>query len=63
MTTGTKNRGRPIYFGFWFVLKGFESKVCENYEKEIGNLEESTKFKDYLVCNECNKKLSLNQDD
>ena len=49
------------FFGFWFVLKGFEAQQCENCEKNIGKLEEQFKFNEHLVCAECHKKLSEDQ--
>ena len=49
------------YWGFWFILKGFEAHQCENCERSIGKLEEQFKFNEHMVCAECHKKLSENQ--
>ena len=51
------------YWGFWFVLKGFDSHQCENCEKNIGKLEGRFKFNDHVVCAECHKKLNENPKD
>lgn len=51
------------YWGFWFVLNGFEAQQCKNCEKNIGKLEEIFNFKGHVVCAECNKKLNENQKD
>ncbi len=40
------------YLGFWFVIKGFKAQHCENCERNIGKLEESFNFKEYVVCAE-----------
>jgi DNA-directed RNA polymerase subunit RPC12/RpoP len=48
------------YWGFWFVLRGFNSYKCENCEKNIGNIEEKFTFNEHIVCAECHKKLTIN---
>lgn len=49
------------YWGFWFVLKGFDAIACDNCEKNIGKLEDKFNFRDHTICAECNKKLNDNQ--
>ncbi len=51
------------YWGFWFVLKGFDAHQCENCEKNIGKLEEQFKFNEHVVCAECHKKLNKNKEE
>ena len=50
-----------VYGVVLYIVKGFNANYCANCEREIGKLEEQLKFKEYMVCTKCHKKLSENQ--
>lgn len=50
-----------VYGVVLYIVKGFNANYCTNCEREIGKLEEQVKFKEYVVCAECHKRLSESQ--
>ncbi len=50
-----------VYGVVLYIVKGFNTNYCTNCEREIGKLEEQVKFKEYVVCAECHKRLSESQ--
>ena len=49
-----------IYGIVRYIIKGFNENCCANCEREIGELEQVSKFNEHKVCGECYKKLNEN---